>query len=76
MTHLTASAGMFELECFTDGHPHWVDIHLMSKQIARIDAEDLPDLLYAIGRLRQKIAEDSMAKNAPVPIPGYPGECP
>jgi hypothetical protein len=51
-------AGRFELECYTDGHPLWTEIHIDGGAIGKFAPEDLRDLKYCIDRMLARIEGD------------------
>lgn len=52
-----ASAGAFSFVTYTDGIPHWTEISVNGNMVARIDAQDIPDLAYAAQRFAMKLAD-------------------
>lgn len=63
MAQIKTSAGKFELEVWTDGHPHWVKIRVEGHEVLvhlgaghcgtnmNIVPDDLNDLIYACQRM-------------------------
>ena len=56
MARIVTTAGAFELECWTDGHPLWVKIKINGEEVERthITVDALHDLIHAAKRMIDK----------------------
>lgn len=56
MAQVITSAGVFEMECWTDGSPTWVKLRIDGRQVegAHLTTDDLHDLIHAAQRMLQK----------------------
>ncbi len=51
---IETSAGAFKATAFTDGHPVFIDVFLREVNV-RMLYDDLPDLIYTLTRIQEKI---------------------
>lgn len=58
MAKIVTTAGVFELECYTNGHPLWVKLKINGEEVERtfITVDALHDLIHAAKRMIDKTA--------------------
>ena len=55
---IVKQAGRFELEHYTDGHPHWTEVYLDGGSLGKFAPEDLHDLRFCIDRMLTRTGQE------------------
>ncbi len=55
---IETGAGVFKATAFIDGHPIFIGVEFGDMK-ARIEYADLPDLIYTLTRLKEKIKQEA-----------------